>query len=125
MRILLDECLPRQLVAELREHTVDTAQKSGWAGLKNGKLLEKASGKYEILLTIDKRIGHEQKIPGDVAVVTVRARSNRIQDLSAHTTGGGLLRQPDKQKLARIPGIMDVKLIIEEFVDHLACHLAK
>ena len=41
----------------------------------------KISGKYEILLTTDKRIGHEQKIPGDVAVATVRARSNRIQDL--------------------------------------------
>ena len=81
MRILLDECLPRQLVAGLSEHTVDTVQKSGWAGLKNGKLLAKLSGKYEILLTIDKRIGHEQKLPGDVAVITVRARSNRIQDL--------------------------------------------
>ena len=81
MRILLDECLPRQLVTELIGHTLDTVQKSGWAGLKNGKLPEKVSGKYDILLTIDKRIGHEQKIPGDVAVVTVRARSNRIQDL--------------------------------------------
>jgi hypothetical protein len=81
VRILLDECLPRQLVAELSEHIVDTVQKSGWAGLKNGKLLEKLSSKYEVLLTIDKRFGHEQKIPGDVAVVTVRARSNRIQDL--------------------------------------------
>ena len=81
MRILLDECPPRQLIAELPEHTVDTVQKSGWAGLKNGKLLGKLSGKYEILLTIDKRFGHEQKIPEDVAVITVRARSNRIQDL--------------------------------------------
>jgi len=81
VRVLLDECLPRQLVAELHEHSVDTVQKSSWAGLKNGKLLEKVSGKYEVLLTIDKRFGHEQKIPGDVAVVTVRARSNRIQDL--------------------------------------------
>lgn len=81
MRILLDECLPRQLVAELPEHIVDTVQKSGWAGLKNGQLLEKVSGKYEILLTIDRRFGHDQRIPGAVAVVTVRARSNRIQDL--------------------------------------------
>jgi hypothetical protein len=53
----------------------------GWAGLKNGKLLEKISGKYQILLTIDSRFGNEQEIPGDVAVVTIRARSNRIQDL--------------------------------------------
>ena len=81
MRILLDECLPRQLTAELPGHTIDTVQKTGGAGLKNGKLLEKVSGKYEIFLTIDKRIEHEQKIPKDVAVVTVRARSNRIQDL--------------------------------------------
>ena len=81
MRILLDECLPRQLIAELRGHVVDTVQKSGWAGLKNGKLLEKISGKYEIFLTIDKRIGHEEEIPRDVAVVTVHAHSNRIQDL--------------------------------------------
>ena len=81
MRILLDECLPRQLVAELPEHAIDTVQKSGWAGLKNGKLLDKVSGKYEILLTIDKRFAHGQKIPADVAVVTLRARSNRIQDL--------------------------------------------
>jgi len=81
VRILLDECLPSQLVAELTEHTVDTVQKAGWAGFKNGKLLERVSGKYEVLLTIDKRIGHEQEIPGDVAVITVRARSNRIQDV--------------------------------------------
>ena len=88
MRILLDECLPRQLVAELSEHTVETVQKSGWAGLKNGKLLEKVSGKYEVLLMIDKRIGHEQEIPGDVAVITVRARSNRIQDLKPQPSIG-------------------------------------
>jgi hypothetical protein len=81
VRILLDECLPRQLIAELPEHTIATVQKSGWEGLKNGKLLEKISGKYQILLTIDSRFGNEQEIPGDVAVVTIRARSNRIQDL--------------------------------------------
>ena len=81
MHILLDECLPRQLAAELAEHKVATVQESGWAGLNNGKLLKKVSGKYEIFLTIDKRLEHEQKIPADVAVITVRARSNRIQDL--------------------------------------------
>ena len=30
---------------ELIGHTVDTVKKSGWAGLKNGKLLEKAQGR--------------------------------------------------------------------------------
>jgi hypothetical protein len=73
--------LPRQLAVELAEHAVVTVQKAGWAGLKNGKLLKKVSGNYEIFLTIDKRLERDQKIPDDVAVVTVRARSNRIQDL--------------------------------------------
>ena len=81
MRILLDECLPRQLADELAEHEVVTVQKAGWAGLKNGQLLKKLSGRFEVFLTMDKRIEREQKIPADIAVITVRARSNRIQDL--------------------------------------------
>ena len=81
MRILLDECLPRQLAEELAEHEVVTVQKAGWSGAKNGQLLKKISGRFAVFLTIDKRIEREQKIPADVAVITVRARSNRIQDL--------------------------------------------
>lgn len=81
MRILLDECLPRQLARELTGHEVVTVQKAGWAGFKNGKLLAKISGRFEGFITIDKRIERDQKIPADVAVITVRARSNRIQDL--------------------------------------------
>ena len=41
----------------------------------------KISGRFAVFLTIDKRIEREQKIPADVAVITVRAPSNRIQDL--------------------------------------------
>jgi hypothetical protein len=81
VHILLDECLPRQLASELSGHTVVTVQKAGWAGLKNGKLLKNISGKYEVFLTIDKRLERQQQIPTDVAVITVRARSNRIQEL--------------------------------------------
>lgn len=81
MRIILDECLPRQLAGELTGHEVITVQKAGWAGLKNGKLLTNISGRFEVFITIDKRLEREQKIPADVAVITVRTRSNRIQDL--------------------------------------------
>lgn len=81
MRILLDECLPRQLSGELTGHEVVTVQKAGWAGFKNGKLLTKISGRFEVFITIDRHIEREQKIPLDVAVIAVRARSNRIQDL--------------------------------------------
>lgn len=81
MRILLDECLPRELAVELVGHEVSTVQQAGWGGLKNGQLLEKASGRFEVLLTIDQQIERQQNIPADLAVITVRARSNRIQDI--------------------------------------------
>jgi hypothetical protein len=39
MRVLLDECAPRQRRAELRGHDVKTVAEAGWAGVKNGELL--------------------------------------------------------------------------------------
>ena len=44
MRILLDESLPRQLGKELAGHEVRTVQQIGWAGLKNGELLNRLLG---------------------------------------------------------------------------------
>lgn len=40
MRVLLDECVPRGLRAELPGHEVKTVAEAGWAGAKNGTLLE-------------------------------------------------------------------------------------
>ena len=39
MRILLDECVPRRLRAELTGHDVHTVPEMGWSGKKNGELL--------------------------------------------------------------------------------------
>jgi hypothetical protein len=81
VHILIDECLPRELGDELIGHDVTTVQEAGWAGFRNGQLLKKISGTFETFITIDKRIENEHKIPGNVALITVRAPSNRIQDL--------------------------------------------
>lgn len=81
MHILIDECLPRELGDELIGHEVTTVHEAGWAVFKNGQLLKKISGSLETFITIDKRIENEHEIPGDVALITVRAPSNRIQDL--------------------------------------------
>ena len=53
MRILLDESLPRQLALEISGHQVQTVQKQGWAGLKNGELLRRASADFDVLVTGD------------------------------------------------------------------------
>lgn len=44
MRVLLDECVPRGLCAELPGHEVTTVAEAGWAGVKNGALAEAQPG---------------------------------------------------------------------------------
>lgn len=57
MRVLLDECVPRPLKRELSEHEVSTVQECGWAGTRNGELLEliRSTG-FEAFVTTDQNI---------------------------------------------------------------------
>lgn len=81
MRILLDECLPAELADELVGHEVRTVQQEGWSSLENGALLSLASGQFAVFITVDKRIERTQRLPADLAVVMLRARTNRIESL--------------------------------------------
>ena len=81
MRILLDECLPRELADELVGHEVRTVQQEGWSSLENGALLLRTSGTFSVFITIDKNIERTQRLPANLAVVTLRARTNRIESL--------------------------------------------
>lgn len=68
MRVLVDECLPRQLrhwlSAQCPDWTVSTVQSAGWAAMKNGALLRAANGLYEVLVTADKNMHHQQNFDG-------------------------------------------------------------
>jgi hypothetical protein len=77
VRILLDECLPDELSDEL----TGTVQSEGWKGLKNGELLRRAADTFDAFLTVDTHIESTHRLTGDLAVITIRSRSNRIQDL--------------------------------------------
>lgn len=82
MKVLIDENLPRKLVGHLKGHECRTVAECGWAGKKNGELLSLAEEEFDILLTLDKNIPYQQDLtPGRIAIMIVRARSNRIQDL--------------------------------------------
>ncbi len=83
MRILLDECVPRPLRRELTGHDVRTIQEMGWAGKKNGELLALMAGAgFEVLLTVDQSLRHQQNLAASgVAVVVMAATSNRLADL--------------------------------------------
>ncbi|HEY9421259.1 MAG TPA: DUF5615 family PIN-like protein [Thermoanaerobaculia bacterium] len=83
MRVLVDESLPQELVEELGLPGTRTVAEQGWAGLKNGALLERAqSVGFTVFLTADQNLPYQQNLAAhDIAVVVLKARRNRIQDL--------------------------------------------
>jgi predicted nuclease of predicted toxin-antitoxin system len=82
MRLLLDESLPRKLGLLLAGHETQTVQKRGWAGFKNGILLNAASEEYDVLLTGDQNLEFQQNLEGlPIAVVVLVAFNNRLETL--------------------------------------------
>ncbi len=84
MRVLLDENVDRRLKREFAEgHEVVTVAEAGWAGKKNGELLRLAERRFDVLLSTDKGIPHQQNLSRfDLAVILLRARSNAHEDLA-------------------------------------------
>ena len=65
MKILLDHGTPRPLMRELPGHSVDTAADRGWERLGNGDLLDAAESEgYDLLITTDQSIRHQQNLTG-------------------------------------------------------------
>ena len=81
MRILLDECLPSEFADELKGHEARTVQQEGRSGYENGELLQRAASRFAVFITVDKHIQTTQSLPAGLAVITLRARTNRIQSL--------------------------------------------
>ena len=62
MRILLDEDLPRRLGKFLTGHDAETVPRSGWAGVRNGRLLALAATRFEVFLTMDQNLEFQQNV---------------------------------------------------------------
>ena len=82
MKILLDECLPKRLTQLLADHEVSTVRQMNWLGMSNGRLLVAANPHFDVFLTVDKNLVRQQDLTGlRIAVIVLRARSNKIEDL--------------------------------------------
>jgi predicted nuclease of predicted toxin-antitoxin system len=82
VKILLDECLPLDFRHSFPHHEAQTVQ---WAGLKSkkkGELLRAAENAgYDVFLTIDQGIPHQQESPGrKLAIIVIRSKTNQIED---------------------------------------------
>jgi hypothetical protein len=71
MRVLLDNCTPRGVVACLGRHIVKECRSFGWDELTNGELLDTAeSAGFEVFVTADKGIRYQQNLSGrKIAIV--------------------------------------------------------
>lgn len=63
-------------------HEVRTVHEAGWAGTRNGALLRLASSAFDVMLTVDQGVNHQQNLAGlRIAVLIMAAASNDIDDL--------------------------------------------
>jgi predicted nuclease of predicted toxin-antitoxin system len=82
VRVLLDECVDWRLARELTGHDVKTARQMGWTTIRNGQLLALAEQQFDVFVTVDRNLAFQQRLPAfSIAVVVLRARTNRLADL--------------------------------------------
>lgn len=82
MKALLDECIDWRLSREIVGHEVKTARQMGWSTISNGELLRLAEREFDVFITVDRNLSFQQHLPAfRIAVIVLRARSNRLSTL--------------------------------------------
>ena len=83
MQILLDECLPKRLGRLFVGHQVQTVQQMNGSGIKNGRLLSLAQRRFDVFVTVDRGVTHQQHLADfEIGVVVLSSPSNRFNDLT-------------------------------------------
>ncbi len=82
MKVFVDECVDWRFARDIAGHDVKTARQMGWTTIKNGELLALAANAFDVFVTVDRNLSFQQNLPAfAIAVVVLRARSNRLVDL--------------------------------------------
>ncbi len=84
MKILFDECMPQPLRRRLVEFEISTAQEMGWGRVKNGELLKRAEGIFDVFLTADQQLKYQQNLKGRKLAMLVLS-TNRWPKVKAKT----------------------------------------
>jgi predicted nuclease of predicted toxin-antitoxin system len=82
MRILLDENIPVRLAGFVTGHSVATVRDMRWLGVTNGRLIALAEGNFDVLVTMDQGMQHQNHLRSTkLGFVVVHSPSNRLNDL--------------------------------------------
>lgn len=58
--------------------------REGWSGVGNGELLRRASGRFDVLITADRSLRHQQNLTDhDLGLVVLVAPDNRVETITA------------------------------------------
>lgn len=71
MRILFDQGTPAPLRKYLADHEIRTAYEAGCSNLSNGALLAEAEARFDLLITTDKNLKHQQKLANRTLAIIV------------------------------------------------------
>ncbi len=79
MRILLDECVHIGVKAAFSGHDVKTVTEVGWRSSKDGPLLVFAQEEFDVFVTIDRSLEHQQNLAKlKIGFVVARVPSNEL-----------------------------------------------
>jgi len=74
LRILLDEGVPDIIQKRLAHLPIFTVTEMGWLGFKNGVLLDSMMGDFQIIITTDKNLRHQQNLQKrQISAIILRA----------------------------------------------------
>ena len=77
MKLLFDQGAPAPLRGHLPTHSVDTLAEKGWSDKDNGELLDLAEREgYEVFVTTDQSLRHQQNLQGRQIGIVVLLSSN-------------------------------------------------
>ncbi len=83
MRITLDHNLDWRLKRLLPDHEVVTAKEMGWQEAEDGDLLAVAEAEFDVLLTGDKNLRHQQNLRGrSIALIVLLTRRNILPTMA-------------------------------------------
>ncbi len=107
MLILFDHGTPKGLARAMSGHTVHTAQAKGWDTLSNGELLSAAEeAGFELLLTTDRRIRHQQNLHVRriaLVVLTGSTKWSRVRQHADRITAVVVAATPGSYSEVEIP----------------------
>lgn len=79
MRVLLDECVPVRLKKAFSGHAVQHVTQTGWRTSKDGPLLSFAQDRFDVLVTVDRKLETQNNLSMfRIGFVIARVPNNRL-----------------------------------------------